>query len=187
MLYIFYRTTNLLNGWKYYGIHTTEDLNDRYLGSGVHFKSAIKKYGRKNFKKEILMYCDNINDLKKIEKLFVTQNKINSRLELKIYNLSPGGGQGPCFKGKNHPLYGVKRPDVSLRRKGSKNTKEQNLLVSETNKRKGIKPPSRKGIKLTEEQKIKAIKNLKPRPKGSIPWNKGIFGLKRNRSFKEND
>lgn len=36
-----YMTTNLVNGKRYIGQHTTENLNDGYLGSGKILKNAI--------------------------------------------------------------------------------------------------------------------------------------------------
>lgn len=52
-----YKTTNLVNGKFYVGKHSTDNLNDGYLGSGNFLKKAIKKNGRKNFKREILEKC----------------------------------------------------------------------------------------------------------------------------------
>jgi group I intron endonuclease len=49
---IVYLTTNLVNGKKYIGSH--KDNNPAYLGSGVLLKQAIKKYGKENFKRELL-------------------------------------------------------------------------------------------------------------------------------------
>lgn len=54
MIYCLYQTTNLVNGKIYVGIHQSQSLDDAYLGSGKLLKAAIKKYGRKNFKREIL-------------------------------------------------------------------------------------------------------------------------------------
>lgn len=50
-----YLWTNNLNGKKYLGSHKgTEE--DGYIGSGKIFKRAIKRYGFKNFTREILEY-----------------------------------------------------------------------------------------------------------------------------------
>ena len=39
--YIVYKITNLLNDKSYLGVHSTNDLNDGYLGSGRQIKEAI--------------------------------------------------------------------------------------------------------------------------------------------------
>lgn len=49
-----YKTTNVLNGKIYIGVHSTDDLNDGYMGSGKAISTAIKKYGEENFTTEIL-------------------------------------------------------------------------------------------------------------------------------------
>jgi hypothetical protein len=40
-----YRTTNLVNGKFYIGVHKTDDPNDGYLGSGKLIGRAFQKYG----------------------------------------------------------------------------------------------------------------------------------------------
>ena len=55
----FYKITNLINNHFYYGVHSTNNLNDGYFGSGVKLKQAVKKYGKENFKKEILFISSN--------------------------------------------------------------------------------------------------------------------------------
>jgi predicted GIY-YIG superfamily endonuclease len=57
--HILYRTTNTVTGRFYIGIHSTSNLKDRYLGSGVRFRNELKKYGPKCFVFEILEYCNN--------------------------------------------------------------------------------------------------------------------------------
>jgi hypothetical protein len=53
-----YKTTNKKNGKFYIGIHSTNDLNDGYLGSGTILKSSIKKNGKENFKLEYLEFFE---------------------------------------------------------------------------------------------------------------------------------
>lgn len=56
-----YCITNLINGKKYIGSRTAiNHLNDnQYLGSGKLISQALKKYGRKNFIKDILWFGPN--------------------------------------------------------------------------------------------------------------------------------
>lgn len=41
--YWIYKITNLLNGKMYIGQHTTDNLDDGYMGSGIHIERAVKK------------------------------------------------------------------------------------------------------------------------------------------------
>ena len=67
--YIVYKTTNKINNYIYIGVHRTNiDIEDGYIGCGLYvsskkfkkykFHNAVKKYGAKNFKKEILFEYD---------------------------------------------------------------------------------------------------------------------------------
>jgi hypothetical protein len=49
-----YKTTHLGTGKYYYGFHETDDPHDKYLGSGIWVKRAVKKYGKKAFCKDVL-------------------------------------------------------------------------------------------------------------------------------------
>lgn len=44
-----YKTTNTINKKYYYGVHTTSDIDDGYMGSGVLLRRSIKKYGKESF------------------------------------------------------------------------------------------------------------------------------------------
>lgn len=55
-MHLIYRVTNLLNGKTYIGQRTyyNEPTMENYYGGGIEIRRAVKKYGRKNFKREIL-------------------------------------------------------------------------------------------------------------------------------------
>ena len=93
---IVYKTTNLINGKIYIG---KDEANDpTYLGSGYALKPAIRKYGKENFKKEILEMCSNSHDLCEREKFWI--NALNA-LDPEIgYNIAEGGSGGNTYAGK---------------------------------------------------------------------------------------
>ena len=104
MNYLIYKTTNLLNNKYYIGCHQTDNLNDGYLGSGKHLKYAIKKYGKNNFKFEIMYSLSSKEEMFELERSIVNEDLINNPL---TYNLKIGGSGGNpgivgAFKGKKH-------------------------------------------------------------------------------------
>jgi hypothetical protein len=86
-----YKTTNLLNGKFYVGMHSTNKLNDGYLGSGKRLKYSIKKYGKENFKLEILEFFGSRELLVEREKQLVNEDLLK---DTNCMNLKPGGTGG---------------------------------------------------------------------------------------------
>ena len=86
--YGIYKITNLLNGKMYIGQHTTSNIDDGYMGSGIHIGRAIKKYGKENFRKEWLMFCEDEEELNYMERVYVDQSWVDRS---DTYNLNLGG------------------------------------------------------------------------------------------------
>lgn len=84
-----YRTVNKLNDMEYIGVHSTDNLEDNYIGSGTYLNNAIKKYGRENFKKDIIEFYDSREEAFRKEKEVVCIEYVKNN---KVYNLVLGGG-----------------------------------------------------------------------------------------------
>jgi hypothetical protein len=91
MFHILYKTTNLINGKIYIGVHSTEILDDGYLGSGTTLRLATKKYGKKNFIRETLQSFDCSKDAFDAESILVDAEFIKSPA---TYNRAVGGRGG---------------------------------------------------------------------------------------------
>ena len=88
MFHIVYQITNLKNGKIYIGKHSTENINDFYMGGGKAILKAIKKYGIENFKKEILSEHNTSKEAFKEERKIVTEEFVKRK---DTYNLMVGG------------------------------------------------------------------------------------------------
>ena len=88
MLHTIYKITNRLNGKIYIGKHSTNDINDNYMGSGKYIKKAIIKYGVENFIKEVLFIFNDEKEAYDMEKQIVNENFIK---RIDVYNAIVGG------------------------------------------------------------------------------------------------
>lgn len=84
----FYKITNNINGHYYYGIHSTNNIDDGYMGSGTILHQAFEKYGINNFTKDIIKFFDNREDCSKYEQQIVTKEIARDR---NCYNVRLGG------------------------------------------------------------------------------------------------
>jgi len=103
--YTVYKVTNKINNMIYVGFHSTDDLDDGYLGSGKYLKRAVEKYGPESFIKEYIEIFDNKIDAELLEKSIVNKEFVDRD---DTYNLSIGGnvcilyGENNGFYGKHH-------------------------------------------------------------------------------------
>lgn len=167
-----YKITNTINGKIYIGKHSTDNLEDGYMGSGIVLHKAKQKYGLESFTKEYLAFCDTEKMLNFLEKFYI--KKFNAQNPEIGYNLTAGGDGivghhhteeskkkiSEARKGSNNPMYGKPgtmlgkhlseeaRKKISVGHKGKKRSEEAKKKISEANKR-------RKGKHLSEEHKRK--------------------------------
>lgn len=166
MKHIIYKITNTINNKIYIGAHSTEDVNDSYMGSGKALKAAQRKYGIGNFVKEILHVFDSHDEMYEKEREIVNLEFINRP---DTYNIGIGGDGGPML-GMFHTE--EKKQEISQRtkdgmtdevrkrlsdlKKGRKQSEESNRKRSETLKAKYMNGRIDREYKpLTEAHKAK--------------------------------
>lgn len=182
-----YKVTCLINKKIYIGQDSLDRLN--YYGSGIIQKAALKKYGKKNFRKEIIEYCGSKTDMDDAEIFWIQYYNTTNR---KIgYNIAEGGGGTLGLKpmlgkkfteehkqklrdanlGKKRSIATKQKISMNHGMKGKHHTKESKLRISKKNKE-YYKTHDRwnKGKKLSKEH----CRKLSKSKKGLIPWNKGI-------------
>ena len=127
--YYIYKITNNLNGKIYVGQHKmrkNESLRE-YMGKGIAIQEAYKKYGRANFKKEIIEYIyDDENNEKVSEREIFWIKELNSKYP-NGYNISDGG-EGGCTK--ESAAKGV----ATKKARGYKPSEETKRKISEAHK-----------------------------------------------------
>lgn len=99
--HLVYQTTNLVNGNIYIGVHSTDDLDDGYIGSGLLISRAVKKHGRHAFSRKILSFHYTIEGALAEERRLVDQEFVDRK---DTYNATIGGGYPPrqSWLGKSH-------------------------------------------------------------------------------------
>lgn len=89
-----YLTTNLIDNKKYIGMHkyNGDGIDPNYLGSGIHLRRAVEKYGKDNFTCEILCWCNTRDELLDKEKYYTDLYK--APINEEFYNIADGGKGG---------------------------------------------------------------------------------------------
>ncbi len=91
-MYYVYKTKNLINNMQYIGVHHSTDIeNDKYLGSNMYLKRAIKKYGIQNFSRQIMYEFKTVEQAYEMQNKLVDQDWISNSA---TYNMCIGGRGG---------------------------------------------------------------------------------------------
>ena len=137
MEYYIYLTTNLINGKQYIGQHKGKST-DKYYGSGTNIVKAIQKYGKENFKKEILCYCSTREEADEKEKFYIAE--FNAVENKNFYNNQEGGTGGDGWRSTQRWM--EKHPDEAkiVWENNAKRLKEWTKNHPEEYQEKCIKP-----------------------------------------------
>lgn len=79
------------DGKYYIGMHSTDNLDDGYFGSGQLLWKSIKKHGKEAHTKEILEFLPTRSELRERERLIVNEEILDDKL---CMNLKLGGEGG---------------------------------------------------------------------------------------------
>ena len=151
-----YQTTNTINNKIYIGIHSTNDINDGYQGSGLHLKRAFKKYGKANFKTEIIYHGTSRDDISKKEQELVTEEFCQLTT---TYNMRTGGD--------NNFIHSIQTCNLMKDAWTDDRRKEQSARTVQHNKSSYMRKKGsilRTGRKLTQEWKDNSSKAKLGRP-----------------------
>jgi hypothetical protein len=143
-----YKTTCIITKKFYIGIHSTSNLDDGYLGSGVKLTRSVKKYGKHNHVKEILEYLGDRESLIEKEKEIVNEGLINDPY---CMNLVKGGSFSGLNYSKNHTEETKNR--ISLKLKGKSYEEIYGKEFSDLQREKRKEGVSLSHSKLNEEGK----------------------------------
>ena len=98
-----YMTTNLINNKIYIGQHKSKLYNPKYLGSGKLIRRAIEKYGKENFKNELIDTAETLEELCEKEIYWIKEKKA---LQVQgNYNILKGGQFGDITYGLSQEEY----------------------------------------------------------------------------------
>lgn len=164
MYHYIYKTTNILNGCYYIGKHSFKKLKNDYLGSGTYLKNSVKKYGKDNFKKEILLLSKDLETNSFHETLIVNEELLKDPLCMNLIFGGTGNGNRKGYehteeaKRKNREAHLGKHHSLETRKKISQGLIEIN-----------------KSEKVREKKREDMLGNKHGFQKNHIAWNKGII------------
>jgi len=167
-IYHFTYMVSCKSGKYYVGRHSTNDIDDGYLGSGKWITSLIDKT---DLTREILEYYNTFEELVEAEDVLIKKH-INNKLNMNFNNNPigfPSGELHPNKDSKNNPMYGKKHSKESIQKMkqnrgnykgenatffGRKHSEEFKSMMSDLHKGKEVSA-------ITRKKQSEAAKNRK--------------------------
>lgn len=192
MLNYLYIVRNLVNGKFYIGVHSTDDPDDGYMGSGKRLKLAMKKYGVESFEKILLYVFDDSELMYLAESMIVDDNFVKRN---DVYNMATGGNGGFSYiinNGLHSSQYRIGIPAPKERVYKSKKTIQESYdsgkfdHIKELSRQRLIDNPihnplsvslAQKGKPKSQEQKDKISKAMLGRKKPNYPKTRKIRNI----------
>lgn len=169
-----YETRCLVTGRFYRGKHSTDNLEDGYLGSGTWIQRGIKAHGKERYERTILEFCS-FEELDGREKDLIDVVNDNN-LCMNIAKGGDGGNLGFSWadlnKIRNKELNSEKWKDPSFRASRSEKMKLQ--WENPEFREKVLKASDRTGSAHSQETKVKMSESHKNRLKD--PTKNSQFG-----------
>jgi len=173
LFHFIYKTTNILTKKYYIGMHSTNNLDDGYMGSGKKLAYSIRKYGQKNHKVEIIEYLSSREELSAREKDIVNLNELakNNCMNLRVGGL--GGHNSQTTEEIKKKISGTQKERYKngaiIWNKGHKNQTKLNLSKEQIEQRR----IAQNKIWMGRKHNAKSIAKMSVSHIGQIPWHKG--------------
>lgn len=154
--YTIYEHTNKLNGKKYIGQTSEEDINKRWKNgkgyiSSPYFYNAIQKYGWDSFDHKIIKRGMSVDEA----------NKMEEELIKKYKTTDPNFGYNIESGGRNAPMSEETKMKISKSKIGHIVTEETRRKISENHADMSGKNNPRYGVTVSEETRAKIRANNK--------------------------
>lgn len=180
--YIYKITRN--DGKYYIGMHSTDNLDDGYFGSGKRLWHSIRKYGKEVHIKEIIEFLSSREELKKREAELVNEECIADPLCMNIDLGGNGGGNFNAAREKLKKLWELpaerERIILAIKIGASKGGKKsQTLITYEERIRRQEKAKYKKSYKATGKKHSDISKNkISNASKGKVWLSKDNTSIK---------
>jgi len=179
-----YLTTNLINGRRYVGQHSKPKFDKDYLGGGTKLRGSLKKYGRQNFKVQLIQYIYTQKGITAAHpKITKTQSflswweqywikKLHTHVSEDGYNLQTGGGQFGRHSKEMKKANSERQLNWSPEKKAAKTKKELQTKENKSPEEKAIERKKRsvaRKKRITKQSTIdKTKQNWKDKSKEEV-------------------